>query len=58
MSTDISTVKGVFLFDQSKQIIYGNFTESINEYVRNLNDFRTGVMNRILAVGATEQQGF
>ena len=56
MATDVSTIKGVFIFDQNKQVIYGNFTENIMETVRNLQDFRTCVMNKIIAANPVDDQ--
>lgn len=58
MSTDINTIKGVFIFDLSKKTIYGSFTDAIYDAVRDLNEFKNCVMNRILSSSVTEDQGF
>jgi hypothetical protein len=55
---EINSVKGILLFDASKEIIFSNFTADIGNYVKNLPALRNGLMTRVLGSGTHESQGF
>ncbi|KAH7829890.1 Coatomer subunit zeta (CopZ) [Monocercomonoides exilis] len=51
MTSDISTIKAIIIFDTTSKLLYANYTEDIGKYLKNLTDFQNGVMNRIISKG-------